>query len=89
MHKRKVAIVSISSSGWATIRKRWESDLPTSDEFTFSFIRLEDYAPLLKRLSELNSGLIPLWHAFAGRAAVQAAVAAGCETVVLATISFV
>jgi hypothetical protein len=81
MNGVRLAVVTNSAVGWQTVRQRWEQDL---QEFRPMLVHIEEHRRRLMALTQRYGGKT-LGQALAGRAAVQSAVAAGANVVLLTT----
>jgi glycosyltransferase involved in cell wall biosynthesis len=80
----RLGIVTTDDVGWKTVRQRWERDLA---EYNPEFFHIEDYRRPITRLTR-RYGARSLGDSLAGRAAAQAAIAAGVNVVLLSTLQY-
>lgn len=87
--KKKVGIITVNKAGWKTVRKRWERFFVDDEAFEYRFYHLEDYANLINRITVKLDRFKTVWYVLAGRAAAKAALADGCECILINTFHYI
>src|SRR5690554_2157464 len=87
--KKRVGIITVNKAGWKTVRKRWEQFFTDDDEFEYRFYHLEDYAKIANYITVKLDRFKTAWYALAGRAAAKAALADGCDCILINTFHYI
>ncbi len=87
--RKKVGIITVNKVGWKTVRKRWEKYFTADEDFEYNFYHIENYAKLSNYVTTKLDRFKTIWYALAGRAAVKAALADGCEIILINTFNYI